>query len=87
MNVTVSTREPVELSIESKIRQQAIVSSRIVIERTEQESYTGPLEVTPNEDTQTLNTAGKFMDDDIVVNPVPANYGKITRNDAFLTIS
>ena len=49
--------------------------------------YTGGYEITPTGATQTLNTTGKLMLDDLIINPIPSNYGLITWNGAFLTVS
>ena len=49
--------------------------------------YTGQTEVTPSEETQTLQTANKTVLHNIVVNPIPSNYGLITWNGSTLTVS
>lgn len=49
--------------------------------------YEGPTEVIPTEETQTLQTQGLFMDQDITVAPIPSNYGRITWNGSVLTVS
>lgn len=49
--------------------------------------YVGDYEVTPNEDEQILLTAQKHLNKNIVVKPIPSNYGKISWNGAVLTIS
>ena len=49
--------------------------------------YDGPMEVTPTQETQTLSTTMKSVLGDIVVNPIPNNYGLITWNGSTLTVS
>ncbi len=49
--------------------------------------YTGQTEVTPSEETQTLQTANRTVLQNIVINPIPSNYGKITWNGSTLTVS
>ena len=49
--------------------------------------YEGPYTVTPTQSTQTLNTNGFVMDNNVKVNPIPSNYGLITWNGSFLTVS
>lgn len=49
--------------------------------------YDGPTEITPSTETQTLNTTLKTLTGNIVVNPIPQNYGLITWNGATLTVS
>lgn len=49
--------------------------------------YTGDYEVTPTQQTQTLYTQGKSMTADVVINPIPSNYGLITWDGTKLMIS
>lgn len=52
-----------------------------------QQQYTGETVVTPTQETQTLRTASLLMPVDIVINPIPQNYGLITWNGSTLTVS
>ena len=49
--------------------------------------YTGTTTVTPSAVTQTLPVAGLLMEADVVVAPIPQNYGLITWNGSTLTVS
>lgn len=49
--------------------------------------YTGSYQITPSAETQTLQTSGLLMTNDVVVNPIPSNYGLITWNGSTLTVS
>lgn len=49
--------------------------------------YSGPYEVTPNEQTQTLATAGKTLESNVIVKPIPNNYGLITRVGSNILVS
>ena len=49
--------------------------------------YSGPYEVTPSENTQLIDCGGLVALRDIVVNPIPSNWGKITWNGSVLTVS
>lgn len=49
--------------------------------------YTGPVSVTPDTTTQTLNTSGYLLTQNITVDPIPSNYGLITWNGSYLLIS
>ena len=49
--------------------------------------YSGSYEVTPSSEAQTLNTAGKLLSFDVVVNPIPSNYGLITWDGSTITVS
>ena len=49
--------------------------------------YRGSYIVTPTENTQTLPTMDYKLNANIVVNPIPSNYGLITWNGTSLTVS
>lgn len=76
VNITVSDNsESIGLDIETQI--VASVASE----------YEGPYSVTPTEEAQTLQTKNFRMTDNIVVNPIPSNYGLITWNGSIITVS
>lgn len=49
--------------------------------------YDGPTQITPSQQTQVLETAGKMMTEDITVGKIPDNYGLITWDGSTLTVS
>ena len=49
--------------------------------------YDGPYTVTPTQYTQTLLTEGKRAAENIVIDPIPSNYGLITWDGSVLTVS
>lgn len=52
------------------------------------ETYQGVCELIPSEEEQVLTTAEKYMEQNIVIKPIPQNYGKVTYNqDKTLTIT
>ena len=51
------------------------------------DAYPGPYEVTPSSEAQVLPTAHCTMTGDLVVEPIPSNYGLITWNGSTLTVS
>ena len=51
------------------------------------EPYPGPYEVTPTQETQVLRTAQKVAQRNIVVNPIPHDWGHITWDGSVLTVS
>lgn len=51
------------------------------------EHYTGAYEITPAAAAQTISTKDKLMADDIVIKPIPQNYGLITWDGSTLTVS
>lgn len=50
-------------------------------------TYTGETVITPSTTEQVLNTADKVVARNIVINPIPSNYGLITWNGSTLTVS
>ena len=49
--------------------------------------YVGPYSFTPSQQSQTVSIAGHRATQDITIDPIPSNYGLITWNGAFLTVS
>ena len=50
-------------------------------------AYEGATEITPTEEAQTIPTDGYMMHTDIVVKPIPSNYGLITWDGTTITVS
>ena len=50
------------------------------------EPYQGTYEVTPTTETQVLSTARKKLAEDIVINPIPSNYGQIAWDGSVITV-
>ena len=65
----------------------ASTGTPIVKEFVERTPYTGEYTVTPSTETQTLETNGLRMTDNITINPIPNNYGLITWNGSVITVS
>lgn len=49
--------------------------------------YDGPYEVTPSRDTQVLPTSGKVLERNVIVKPIPQNYGLISWNGSTLSVT
>ena len=49
-------------------------------------AYTGRTNVIPSNEKQVLNTIGKVLGDNITIQPIPSNYGKITWNGVYLLV-
>ena len=50
-------------------------------------TYTGETVITPSTTEQVLATAEKVVTRNIIINPIPSNYGLITWNGSTLTVS
>lgn len=59
----------------------------IVRDYLDRDPYEGDYEITPTDETQVLQTAGKWDRENITIKPIPSNYGLITWNGSALTVS
>ena len=78
---------PTEIKISGKVTTKATqnISGSLSINSCSQ--YEGVYEITPSNAIQILETQDKKCTDNIVINPIPNNYGLITWNGSYLTIS
>ncbi len=51
------------------------------------DTYDGAYEFTPTQQEQIAPTAHKVLLENIIINPIPSNYGLITYNGSVLTVS
>lgn len=58
-----------------------------IIRHSQMEEYEGPFEFTPTQETQTAPTQNRAVYQNIIINPIPSNYGLITYNGSVLTVS
>lgn len=63
------------------------LSSDVVITVGSAPMYTGEYVVTPSDETIVLNTKNLELIENVTVNPIPSNYGKIGWNGAYLTVT
>lgn len=49
-------------------------------------SYEGAYRITPTEETQTLTTDHLMMNDNVTIDPIPSNYGRILWDGTVLTV-
>ena len=49
--------------------------------------YSGSYEITPSSSEQVLLTKEKYLSKDVVINPIPSNYGLVTWDGTTLTVS
>lgn len=85
MNVSV-TDDSVQMSA-ATARVSTPVEIGSAIEITSSDVYTGETTVTPTDSVQVLPTKEKYLTEDITVEPIPSNYGLITWNGSFITVS
>lgn len=63
------------------------VSIATPIQMIDGEKYRGSYEVVPSSERQTLSTALLTMTDDVIIHPIPSNYGLITWDGSILMVS
>ena len=51
------------------------------------EYYDGPYEFTPSAEEQAVQIVNLMASENIIINPIPSNYGLITWNGSVLTVS
>lgn len=85
MNVEI---KPQKVSVSISTSSAGIsVGNQIVREYVGADPYEGEYEITPTTETQTLLTKNFRMIDNLIINPVPSNYGLITWNGSTITVS
>ena len=73
--------------ISGKLSSGYELSGEITSSAVSANTYKGSYEFTPTETTQTIEIANKRAAVDIIINPIPSNYGRITWNGSVLTIT
>ncbi len=82
-SIDIKTKEPAEITLTTPRKQSIAIDVR---GGAAGEPYEGSYEVTPGEETQVLKTAQKLATKNIVVNPIPSNYGRIEQVGARLRV-
>lgn len=78
---------PVRLRIVDSDEVRFTQDQYIKIRGGDYDRYTGPYEFTPTEETQTVECENMLTTENIVINPIPNNYGLITWNGSIITVS
>lgn len=63
------------------------VASPIVVQEVVVPVYDGAYELTPTAEMQTIPVHGYRFEQDLIIDPIPSNYGLITWNGSQLTVS
>lgn len=58
-----------------------------IVHRVVSDPYEGDYSFTPSDEEQVIPILGKTATQDIVINPIPSNYGLISWNGSTLTVS
>lgn len=91
MSLTVSatlTTNIITATAEAVRRSVSATADLATVTRTEDHDYyEGATTFTPSDTVQVIPTRDLVLGDDITINPIPSNYGRITWNGSFLTVS
>ncbi len=85
--LTVSDNQMVVPMSVSSDSEQIALGVNMVLVTGMPEHYDGAYEFTPGDSAQTISIKDKMADADIVIDPIPSNYGKISWNGSVLTVS
>lgn len=70
------------LAAADRVRGSLTIPARIL-----PEEYEGSYDVTPGPEEKVLATANRWLTEDIMVQPIPDNYGLITWDGSTITVS
>lgn len=79
--VITAAAEAVRRSVETSADLATITRSE------DHDYYEGEVVFTPSDSVQIVATKDLVLSDDITINPIPSNYGRIDWNGSFLTVS
>lgn len=79
--------QPVTLSVDDDVGIEFGTDEYIRTHSTDYPTYDGPTEFTPSRESQVVETTAHVLLADIVINPIPSNYGLVQWNGAVLTVS
>ena len=74
-------------SIDGLLSDKVNISASLSIPEFVNSYYEGDYQVTATDEAQIISTQGLVMRDNLTINPIPSNYGKITWNGSTLTVS
>ena len=87
MNLKPSEKTTAKLSVRGDNSISISANQYIAVRERGVETYDGAYEFTPTDEPQTIAIENKRATSNITINPIPSNYGKITWNGSFLTVS
>lgn len=80
-NIISATAEAVKRSV------SATADLATVTKTEDHDYYEGEVVFTPSDSVQVIPTKDLVLGDDITIEPIPSNYGRIEWNGSFLTVS
>lgn len=83
-NITVETRNDAEIELRSG--KGGNVELEISVASASGGIYDGEYTITPSDEVQILPTNSRLLKKNIVIEPIPSNYGHISWNGSVLTV-
>lgn len=74
-------------AVKATINAKETITGKLALRLPDTDIYNGAYEITPNKATQILKTSNKLAIKDIIIEPIPNNYGLITWNGRFIKVS
>lgn len=68
------------------VNMQEAESFSVSMDGISEEDYHGAYSFTPSEDAQIIETAGKLLRENIIIEPIPSYYGRVEWDGSALTI-
>lgn len=86
--VVIRGRIQMEQTIKGHLQMENVIRGQLLpVMAVYPEPYAGSTHVIPSQEQQTLETAGMTVLENIIIEPIPSNYGLITWNGSTLTVS
>lgn len=64
-----------------------LMNIKTVIEIVQTNPYTGEYHFTPGDEEIVVETTDKYLSENIIIDPIPSNYGHISWNGSVITVS
>ena len=81
-----AAEQAVPMSV-AAVAEEIAVSVAVNFTALDGEPYEGPTEFTPSAEEQVAETRNRVLYENIVIRPIPSNYGLITYNGRIITVS
>lgn len=76
-----------EHTYECTVSNEFILSCEIIQSVSSYPTYGGETHITPSAETQILSTHNRIVKENIIIEPIPSNYGLIGWDGSILTVS
>lgn len=74
-------------TVKATVNVASAITGKLAFRETSADPYTGRYRFTPTNKTQVIESENKLLLQNMIIEPIPKNYGLITWNGSFLTVS